>query len=71
MSSYLFLLPLSLGLGVIGLLTFIWTMRKDQYEDLDGAAYRILDEDDFPLLEKTELGIGQCNEDKSTAEKQA
>jgi len=49
MSGYLYLLPLSLGLGLIGLVTFMWTLKKHQYDDLDGAAYRILEEDDFPL----------------------
>jgi len=49
MSGYLFLLPLSLVLGLIGLATFLWTLKKNQYEDLDGASYRILDTDDFPL----------------------
>jgi len=49
MSDYLFLVPLSLLLGIIGLLTFLWTLKSDQYEDLEGARYRILDDDDQPI----------------------
>ena len=49
MSEYLFLIPLSIAMGVVGLATFLWTLKDKQYDDLDGASYRILDEDDFPL----------------------
>jgi cbb3-type cytochrome oxidase maturation protein len=40
--DFLFLIPIALGLGVIGLVAFLWSMRSGQYEDLDGAAERIL-----------------------------
>ena len=40
------LIPVSLCLGGVGLLAFLWSLRADQYEDLDGAAWRILLEDD-------------------------
>lgn len=49
MSSLLILIPVALGLGLLGLVTFFWAMRRGQFEDLDGAAQRILideDEDD-------------------------
>lgn len=42
------LIPVSIGLGLLGLGTFFWTLRNDQYEDLDGAAERILHDDDRP-----------------------
>ena len=49
MSGYLFLVPIALVLGAIGLGAFIWSLRSGQYEDLDGAAQRILfDDDDAP-----------------------
>ena len=54
MSDYLFLLPLSLILGLIGLLTFLWTLKQGQYSDIDGARYRILDNDDFPIVPEFE-----------------
>jgi cbb3-type cytochrome oxidase maturation protein len=36
------LIPAALGLGVLGLLAFVWTLGHQQYEDLAGAAARIL-----------------------------
>lgn len=48
MSGLLVLIPIALGLGMLGLATFFWAMRKGQFEDLDGAAQRILIEEDEP-----------------------
>ena len=45
MSHLVFLIPIALGLGVLGLVAFIWSLRNGQYDDLDGAAQRILDDD--------------------------
>lgn len=42
MAPLLFLVPIALALGAIGLLAFMWTLKNGQYEDLDGAARRIL-----------------------------
>jgi cbb3-type cytochrome oxidase maturation protein len=42
----IYLVPLALGLGLIGLFAFLWALRRGQYTDLDGAAYRILSDDD-------------------------
>lgn len=43
------LIPAALALGLIGLLAFLWALRSGQFEDLDGAAERILlPEDDKP-----------------------
>ncbi|MDO5612075.1 MAG: cbb3-type cytochrome oxidase assembly protein CcoS [Paracoccus sp. (in: a-proteobacteria)] len=44
------LIPVSLGLGAVGLLAFIWTLRSRQYEDPKGDAERILSKewDDRP-----------------------
>jgi len=47
MTVLLFLVPIALLLGVIALLAFIWSVKSDQYEDLDGAAERILIDDDL------------------------
>ncbi|MBC2884492.1 cbb3-type cytochrome oxidase assembly protein CcoS [Ochrobactrum sp. CM-21-5] len=46
MSGLLFLIPIALGLGVLGLVAFLWSLKSGQYEDLDGAANRILIDDD-------------------------
>ncbi len=45
MSILAVLIPLALFLGLLGLVAFIWSVRHDQYEDLDGAARRILLDD--------------------------
>lgn len=47
MTILLVLVPLALGLGGLGLLAFLWSLRSGQYEDLDGAAYRVLSDDDL------------------------
>lgn len=49
MSGILYLIPIALFLGLLGLGAFLWALRSGQYDDLDGAAERILyDEDDDP-----------------------
>ena len=45
MDSLLLLIPVSLFLGFLGLVGFLWALRSRQYEDLDGAAARILFDD--------------------------
>ncbi|WP_375262258.1 cbb3-type cytochrome oxidase assembly protein CcoS [Palleronia sp.] len=50
MSILALLIPTSIGLGLIGLVAFLWSMRSGQYEDLSGSAERVLlDEEDRPL----------------------
>ncbi|HEV2515830.1 MAG TPA: cbb3-type cytochrome oxidase assembly protein CcoS [Devosia sp.] len=49
MSSFMWLVPFSVLLGLAGLAIFMWTLRDGQYDDLDGAAERILYDDDEPL----------------------
>lgn len=50
MSGLLFLIPIALFLGGIGLVGFLWTLRNGQYDDIEGASERILDDrfDDEP-----------------------
>jgi len=44
-----FLIPVALLMGAAGLATFFWAMKSGQFEDLDGAANRILiDDEDQP-----------------------
>ncbi len=50
MNSLLYLIPIALLLSVFFLFLFRWCLRNDQYEDLEGDKYRILDDDeDVPL----------------------
>lgn len=40
--DYFYLIPIAIGLGIVALGSFFWCLRSGQYEDLDGAAERIL-----------------------------
>lgn len=51
MSNFYYLIPLSLVLGITGLCIFFWSFRNGQYEDLDGAAERILYAEEEPIAE--------------------
>jgi cbb3-type cytochrome oxidase maturation protein len=46
MNVLLYLVPMALALGLAGLTAFLWSMRAGQYDDLDGAAVRVLADDD-------------------------
>lgn len=46
MSYLVFLIPIAIVMGAVGLGAFMWTLRSGQYEDLEGAAERILMDDD-------------------------
>lgn len=46
MQILIYLIPAALFLGLLGLVAFIWSMRSGQYDDLDGASYRALFEED-------------------------
>jgi cbb3-type cytochrome oxidase maturation protein len=45
MNTLLILIPVALFLGLLGLVAFLWAMRSGQFDDLDGAATRILFDD--------------------------
>ncbi len=46
MEVLIYLVPIAIGLGLVGLISFLWTIKNKQYEDLDGTANRILFDDD-------------------------
>ena len=50
MSGLIYLIPIALLLGLLGLVAFLWSLRSGQFEDLEGAGQRILfdDEGDDP-----------------------
>jgi cbb3-type cytochrome oxidase maturation protein len=47
MNVLVYLVPMAVGLGLIGLLAFLWALRSGQYSDVDGAALRVLSDDDI------------------------
>jgi len=51
MNILVILFPLALGLGLIGLAGFFWCMRNGQYADLEGAGWRVLQDDDLRPVE--------------------
>ncbi len=46
MNILMYLIPIALSLGALGLYAFFWASRNDQFDDLDGAASRALRDDD-------------------------
>lgn len=45
MNVLVFLIPAAIALGGLGLAGFLWSVRTGQFDDLEGAKWRILDED--------------------------
>jgi cbb3-type cytochrome oxidase maturation protein len=46
MEVLVYLVPLALMLGLLGLSAFLWSLKTGQYDDLDGAAWRAIIDDD-------------------------
>ena len=55
MNALLFLIPVALALGFLGLIAFLWSLKDNQYEDVQGAAYRILNDDDLSPEEQAKI----------------
>ncbi|MEZ2128198.1 MULTISPECIES: cbb3-type cytochrome oxidase assembly protein CcoS [unclassified Sinorhizobium] len=45
MNMLIYLIPIALFMGALGLAAFLWSLKSGQYDDLEGAAWRILDDD--------------------------
>lgn len=46
MNVLIYLVPMALALGLTALFAFFWSIRNRQYDDMDGAALRVLSDDD-------------------------
>jgi cbb3-type cytochrome oxidase maturation protein len=46
MEVLIYLVPLALALGLLGLAGFLWSLKSGQYDDLDGAAWRAIMDDE-------------------------
>lgn len=46
MNGLMFLIPIAIGLGLAGLAAFFWALKRGQFDDLDGAAMRVLIDDE-------------------------
>lgn len=49
MTALLFLIPVALGMGLLGLAAFFWSLKSGQFDDPQGSAERILHDEDHPL----------------------
>jgi cbb3-type cytochrome oxidase maturation protein len=47
MNVLIYLVPMALGLGLLGLAAFMWSLKSGQYDDVEGAALRVLSDDDI------------------------
>ena len=47
MSGMAAIIGCALLVGLVSLVLLLWTIGSGQYEDLEGAAYRILQDDDI------------------------
>ena len=61
MTDFFYLIPVALVMGAIGLAAFLWSLRSGQYDDLDGAAERILFDDEhiLPMDKRSSAGEGR------------
>jgi cbb3-type cytochrome oxidase maturation protein len=46
MNVLVYLLPIALALGLTGLFAFLWALKNGQFDDVDGAALRVLSDED-------------------------
>jgi cbb3-type cytochrome oxidase maturation protein len=46
MSGLAITIPIAILMGLGALIAFLWALRSGQYEDIDGAGQRVLDDDD-------------------------
>lgn len=53
MKDYFYLIPIALGIGLTALIAFLWSLKNGQYDDLEGAAERILLQEDVPIRQDT------------------
>lgn len=42
MNVLLLVIPIALALGTLGLFAFLWALKSGQYDDIEGAEYRVL-----------------------------
>lgn len=49
MNGIMILIPIALGLGLLGLAAFFWSVMDGQFDDPDGSALRILGDNDKPI----------------------
>lgn len=56
MDVLIYLIPIALFLGLLGLGAFLWSLKSGQFDDLEGAKWRILSDEDLPDSESDANG---------------
>ena len=56
MTGLIYLIPVALCLGLAGLAAFIWAAKSGQFDDPEGARYRILLDEEHPIHNEDTIG---------------
>jgi cbb3-type cytochrome oxidase maturation protein len=60
MEVLIYLVPIALGLGLLGLGAFLWALKTGQYDDLEGAAWRaLMDDDEVETSQSSSPGLSR------------
>jgi cbb3-type cytochrome oxidase maturation protein len=59
MTALAWLIPIALLLGGLGLAAFLWSLKSGQYDDLEGAAWRALMDDDAEEAQAAQAGAAR------------
>jgi cbb3-type cytochrome oxidase maturation protein len=62
MNVLVYLVPLAVTLGALGLAAFLWAPKNGQFDDLDGAPWRAISDDDLPEDKRWSAGKEQQQE---------
>lgn len=54
MTALAWLIPAALALGALGLVAFLWSLNAGQFDDLEGASWRALEDDNTPPAKRGE-----------------
>ncbi|MER2519754.1 MAG: cbb3-type cytochrome oxidase assembly protein CcoS [Bdellovibrionales bacterium] len=61
MDILILLIPIALGLGVVGLAAFMWALRSGQFDDPEGAANRVLFDEEHPDQAQEQVEQGNAH----------
>ncbi|HMT92967.1 cbb3-type cytochrome oxidase assembly protein CcoS [uncultured Thiothrix sp.] len=67
MEALYMLIPIAIGVMIVVVIAFIYTVRSGQYDDLEGPAYRILMDDDDPRIPHQPKKLSEKSSEHSTA----
>ncbi|WP_299552428.1 cbb3-type cytochrome oxidase assembly protein CcoS [uncultured Tateyamaria sp.] len=62
MTSIIYLIPISIGLGLCALLGFFWSVHAKQYDNMESDAHRILEAEDKPMSDVQRGALNRMDE---------